>query len=124
MRFSDLTNEQRAEAKHRLLCERLEKSENRTPSYDEFANVDEVISDKEAEETYAGTEFSPDDFCCGGASDRDGVLDELQEWAVRELTDRNFAKSKGRIEPIHWDEHVGIEWARQSLLEHIKAVRP
>lgn len=124
MRFSDLTKDQRTEAKQRLLCERLEKSENRTPSYGELAGVDEAVSDKEAEEAYAGTEFTPDDFSCGEAADRDGVLDELQEWAERELTDRNFAKSKGRLEPIHWDEHVGIEWAKQFLLEHIKAGRP
>ena len=123
MRFSDLTNDQRTEAKQRLLCERLEESENRTPSYDELTGVDEAVSDKEAEEAYAGTEFTSDDFSYGEAADRDGVLDELQEWAERELVDRNFAKSKGRLEPLHWDEHVGIEWARQSLLEHIKAVR-
>lgn len=123
MRFSDLTNDQRTEAKQRLLCERLEKSENRTPSYDELTGVDEAISDKEAEEAYAGTEFTPDDFSYGEAADRDGVLDELQEWAERELVGRNFAKSRGRLEPIHWDERAGIEWARQFLLEHIKAVR-
>lgn len=124
MRFGDLTNDQREEVKRRLLCERLEENENRTPSYEELAGVGEAISDKEAEEAYAGTEFTLDDFSCGEAGDRDGVLDELQEWAERELTDRNFAKSKGRIEPIHWDEHAGIEWARQFLLDHIKAVRP
>lgn len=124
MRFGDLTKDQRTEVKQRLLCERLEKDENRTPSYGELADVDEAVSDKEAEEAYAGTEFVPDDFSCGVAADRDGVLDELQEWAERELVDRNFARCKGRLEPIHWDEHVGIEWARQFLLEHIKAVRP
>ena len=124
MRFSDLTKDQRTEAKQRLLHERLEESENCTPSYGELADVDEAISDKEAEEAYAGTEFTSDDFSCGEAADRDGVLDELQEWAERELTDKNFAKSKGRIEPIHWDEHVGLEWAKQFLLDHIKAVRP
>lgn len=123
MRFRDLTKDQRTEAKQRLLCERLEESENRTPSYGELAGVDESISDKEAEEAYAGTEFTSDDFSFGEAADRDGVLDELQEWAERELVDRNFAESKGRLEPIHWDEHVGIEWAKQFLLEHIKAVR-
>lgn len=123
MRFSDLTNDQRTEAKQRLLCERLEESENRTPSYDELTGVDEAISDKEAEEAYAGTEFTPDDFSYGEAADRDGVLDELQEWAERELVDRSFAKSKNRNGPLRWDEHSGIEWARQFLLEHIKAVR-
>lgn len=124
MKFSDLTKDQRTEAKQRILCERLEKSENRTPSYGELAEVDEAISDKEAEESYAGTEFVSDDFSCGEAADKGGVLDELQEWAERELTDRNFAKSKGRLDPIHWDEHVGIEWAKRFLLEHVKAVRP
>lgn len=124
MRFGDLTKDQRTEAKQRLLCERLEESENRTPSYGELTGVDEAISDKEAEEAYAGTEFTLDDFICGQAGDRDGILDELQEWAERELVDKNFAESKGRLEPIHWDEHVGIEWAKQFLLDHIKAVRP
>lgn len=124
MRFCDLTKDQRTEAKQRLLCERLEKSENRTPSYGELAGVDETVSDKEAEEAYAGAEFTPDDFSCGEAADRDGVLDELKEWAERELVDRNFAKSKGRAEPIHWDEHCGIEWAKLFLLAHIEAVRP
>lgn len=124
MRFDDLTKEQRTEAKQRLLCERLEEREKRTPSYSELSEVDETIPDNEADEAYAGTEFVSDDFSCGEAADRDGILDELQEWAERELTDRNFAKSKGRLEPIHWDEHVGIEWAKRFLLEHIKAVRP
>lgn len=123
MWFCDLTKDQRTEAKQQLLCERLEKTENRTPSYGELADVDEAVSDKEAEEAYAGTWFVPDDFICGEAADRDGALDELKEWAERELTDRNFARSKDRLEPIHWDEHVGIEWAKQFLLEHIKAVR-
>ena len=82
------------------------------------------MDDEVLEEAYAGTEFTSDDFSYGEAADRDDTLDELQEWAERELTDRNFAKSNDRIEPIHWDEHTGIEWARQFLLEHIKAVRP
>ena len=123
MRFSDLTKDQRTEAKQRLLCERLEERENRTPSYDELAGVDDTISDKEAEEAYAGTEFTSDDFSYGEAADRDGVLDELQEWAERELSNRNFAKSHGVYGPIPLHAHLGIEWARQFLIEHIKALR-
>lgn len=123
MRFCDLTKDQRTEVKQRLLCERLEKGENRTPSYGELADVDEAISDEEAEEAFAGTKFVSDDFSCGVAADRDGVLDELKEWAERELVDRNFAESKGRFEPINWDEHCGIEWAKHFLLVHIEAVR-
>lgn len=123
MKLSDLTNEQRLELKQDIVKDRNEHIGEGT-SYEDLANADELVDDEVLQEAYAGTEFTPDDFSCGEASDRDGVLDELQEWAERELVDRNFAKSKDRIEPIHWDEHVGIEWARQFLLEHIKAVRP
>lgn len=122
MRLSDLTNEQRLELKQAIVNDRNEHIGEGT-SYEELANADELVDDEVLQEAYAGTEFTPDDFSCGEAFDRDGVLDELQEWAERELVDRNFAKSKGRLEPIHWDEHAGIEWARQFLIEHIKAVR-
>lgn len=122
MRLSDLTNEQRLELKQAIVKDRNEHIGEGT-SYGELANADELVDDEVLEEAYAGTEFTPDDFCCGEAFDRDSVLDELQEWAERELTDGSFAKSKGRIGPIRLDEHSGIEWAKQYLLEHIKAVR-
>jgi hypothetical protein len=123
MKLSDLTNEQRLELKQAIVKDRNEHIGEGT-SYGELADADELVDDEVLEEAYAGTEFSPDDFACGDAADRDGILDELKEWAERELTDGNFARSKNRAEPIHWDEHVGIEWAKQFLLEHIKAVRP
>lgn len=123
MKLSDLTNEQRLELKQEIVKDRNEHI-GEGVSYEELANADELVDDEVLEEAYGGTEFDPEDFSCGEACDRDGVLDELKEWAERELSDRNFAKSKGRIEPIHCGEHAGIEWARQSLLEHIKAVRP
>lgn len=124
MRLCDLTKEQRTEVKQRVLCDRLLKGQNRTAGYSELADADELVSDKELEEAYGGTEFTLGDFSCGEAYDRDGVLDELKEWAERELTDSNFAKSKGVVGQIHLHEHIGLEWARQFLLEHIKAVRP
>ena len=123
MRLSDLTNEQRLELKQAIVKDRNEHIGEGT-SYEELADADELVDDEVLQEAYAGTEFTSDDFSCGEAADRDGVLDELQEWTERELTIKNFAKSKGRIEPIHWDERVGIEWAKQLLLDHIKAVRP
>lgn len=123
MKLSDLTNEQRLELKQAIVKDRNEHIGEGT-SYGELADADELVDDEVLVEAYAGTEFSPDDFDCGEAADRDGILDELKEWAERELTDGNFAMSNNRIEPIHWDEHVGIEWAKQFLLEHIKAVRP
>lgn len=123
MKLSDLTNEQRLELKQGILTKRNEARGEGT-SYGELADAGDLVSDKDLEDQLGGTEFVPDDFSCGEAADRDGVLDELKEWAERELTDGNFAKSKGRFTPIHWDEHVGIEWAKQALLEHIEAVRP
>lgn len=123
MRFGDLTKDQRTEVKQRLLCERLEKDENRTPSYGELADVDEAVSDKEAEEAYAGTEFVPDDFSCGVAADRDGVLDELKEWAERELLMAKYAKP-GAAMRLSLEVELGIDWARKALLDHIEAVRP
>lgn len=122
MRFGDLTRDQRTEVKQRLLCERLEKSEDRTPSYGELAGVDETISDKEAEEAFAGTEFVPDDFSCGEAADRDGVLDELKEWAERELLMSKYAKP-GAATRLSPEVELGIDWARKTLLDHIEAVR-
>lgn len=122
MKLSDLTNEQRLELKQTIVKDRREHI-GEGVSYEELANADELVDDEVLEEAYAGTEFSPDDFSCGEAADRDGVLDELKEWAERELTDRNFAESKGRLEPIHWDEHAGIEWAKQFLLDHIKELQ-
>lgn len=124
MRFSDLTKDQRTEVKQRLLCERLEKGENRTPSYGELAAVDEAISDEEVEEAYAGTEFAPDDFSCGVAADRDGVLDELKEWAERILRTCVFAHDHPLSSGVNTDTINGIEWARRRLLDHIEAVRP
>ena len=123
MKFGDLTKDQRTEAKQRLLCERLEKSENRTPSYSELAEVDEAISDKEAEEAYDGTEFVPDDFSCGEAAARDGVLAELKEWAERELLMARYAKP-GAAMGLSLEVELGIDWARKALLDHIEAVRP
>lgn len=123
MRFCDLTKDQRTEVKQRLLCERLEKDENRTPSYGELADVDEAVSDKEAEEAYTGTEFVLDDFSCGMAADRDGVLDELKEWAERELLMARYAKP-GAAMRLSLEVELGIDWARKALLDHIEAVRP
>ena len=123
MRLSDLTNEQRLELKQAIVKDRNEHIGEGT-SYEELADADELVDDEVLQEAYAGTEFTSDDFSCGEAADRDGVLDELQEWAERELTDRNYAESSGIHGPICLHAHLGIEWAKQFLLEHVKAVRP
>lgn len=91
MKYSDLTNEQKLEFKQHVLTVRNEDRGEGT-SYDELANADTLVSDEDAEAHAEGIAFSSDDFSCGVAADRDGVLSELKEWAERELLEERYAK--------------------------------
>jgi len=121
MRFGDLTNEQRLAFKQQLLTDRNE-AHGRGTSYDELADADYLVSDEDAESHAEGVEFSPDDFSCGVAADRNGVLDELKEWAERELLMGRYAKP-GAAMRLSLEVELGIDWARKALLDHIKAVK-
>lgn len=122
MDYRDLTNEQRLEFKQRILTERNDERGEGT-SYGELADADTLVSDEDAESKAEGIEFSPDDFSCGVAADRDGVLSELKEWAERELLTAKYAKpGTGRRPTL--EAKLGIDWARKALLDHIEAVRP
>ena len=122
MDYRDLTNEQRLEFKQHILTERNNERGEGT-SYGELADAGTLVSDEDAESKAAGIEFSPDDFSCGVAADRDGVLDELKEWAERELLMGRYAKpGTGRRPTL--EAKLGIDWARKALLDHIEAVRP
>lgn len=122
MDYRDLTNEQRLEFKQHILTERNE-AHGRGTSYDELADADYLVLDEDAESHAEGVEFSPDNFSCGVAADRDGVLDELKEWAERELLVGRYAEpGTGRRPTL--EAKLGIDWARKALLDHIKAVRP
>lgn len=120
MKFSDLTRDQKIEVKQRMLTERLLDAEGRSPSYWELAEVDSTISDEEVGKAFANVEFVFDDFSCGAAADRDSVLDELKEWAESFLKHANYVAA-GKLS--HLQASLGIDWAREALLEHIKAVR-
>ena len=122
MNYSDLTNEQRFEFKQQILTDRNSERGEGT-SYDELADAYRLVSDEEAESKADGIEFSPDDFSCGVAADRGGVLDELKEWAERELLMAKYAKpGTGRLPTL--EAKLGIDWARNALLDHIEAVMP
>lgn len=122
MRLDDLTAEQKLELKQQILTDRNEHLGEGT-SYGELANADGLVDDEVLEAEYGDTEFSPDDFSCGVAADRDGVLDELKEWAERELLTAKYAKpGTGRRPTL--EAKLGIDWARKALLDHIEAVRP
>ena len=123
MKFDDLSEDQRVELKQRILTERNEARGEGT-SYGELADADDLVSDDDLESWYGGTEFVSDDFTCGQAADRDGVLDEIKSWAEREL--RFCVYAKHAVLPIRRGLNgattLGIEWARKRLLEHIEAV--
>lgn len=122
MTLDDLSKEQKLELKQRILEDRNEHLGEGT-SYGELANADELVDDEVLEAEYGGTEFSPDDFSCGEAADRAGVLGELKEWAERELLTAKYAKpGTGRRPTL--EAKLGIDWARKALLDHIEAVRP
>ena len=59
MSVTDLTKEQLTELKENYLCETQENV-----SYNELANVNDIISDKLIKSIYAGVSFVPDDFFC------------------------------------------------------------
>jgi len=122
MKFDDLSEDQRVELKQRILTERNEARGEGT-SYGELADADTLVSDEDARAWAKGMEFSLDDFSCGVAADRDGVLSELKEWAERELLMGRYAKpGTGRRPTL--EAKLGIDWARKALLDHIEAVRP
>ena len=122
MDYRDLTNEQRLEFKQHILTERTHERGEGT-SYGELADAGRLVSDEDAESKAEGIEFSPDDFSCGVAADRDGVLSELKEWAERELLMAKYAKP-GAAMRLSLEVELGIDWARKALLDHIEAVRP
>lgn len=64
MTVSELTAEQIEELKQSYLCEHMEETEDRSPSYDELANAAESVPDLIIFEAYGDTIFSNDDFSC------------------------------------------------------------
>ena len=120
MTYDDLNNDQRIELKQRILMERNERR-GEGVSYGELADADDLVSDEDARDWAKGMEFSSDDFSCGEAADRDGVLDELKEWAERELLADNYRRDGNRPTV---EATLGLGWARTTLLRHIEAVRP
>jgi hypothetical protein len=57
MELKELNNEQRHTLKQHILVET-----NKSVSYGELANADNLVSDNELEERFGGTEFVEEDF--------------------------------------------------------------
>lgn len=61
MTVYDLNRDQLVELKQHYLTEQMD-ARGESPSWGELADADEIISDEEIYDEYAGTIFSPDDF--------------------------------------------------------------
>lgn len=62
MTVSELTREQLVQLKQSYLTDHLLEVEDRTPSYGELADADEIVPDAVIFGAEAATIFSPDDF--------------------------------------------------------------
>jgi len=60
----DLSKEEMLELKQNYLDNHLLEVEDRTASYGELADADEIVSDNIIFDTYEGTVFTDDDFFC------------------------------------------------------------
>lgn len=64
MTICELSTEQMTELKQTYLDNHLLETENRTASYNELANANELVPDWIIFDAYQGTYFTNDDFCC------------------------------------------------------------
>ena len=64
MTVSELSNDQMLELKQDYLTQHLLEVEERTPSYGELADADNIVDDAIIFEQYDGVVFSEDDFAC------------------------------------------------------------
>ncbi len=61
MKLKDLSGDQKLQLRQDILTRRMDKK-GESPSYGELADADDLVSDKELEDEFGGTEFVPEDF--------------------------------------------------------------
>ena len=61
MRLKDLSGDQKLQLKQDILTRRMDEK-GESPSYGELADADDLVSDKELEDEFGGTEVVPEDF--------------------------------------------------------------
>ena len=64
MNVHELNRDQLVELKQRFLCEMADPRIGETVSYGELNQADELVTDQEVFDYYAGTEFVEEDFLC------------------------------------------------------------
>ena len=71
MRVNELNRDQLEELKQRYYVDHV----NENPSYGELAAIDDLVSDEEVYEEYAGTDFVVDDFFSSAGQDEEDIID-------------------------------------------------
>lgn len=79
MTVYELNRDQLEELKQRYYMDHV----NENPSYGELAEIDDLISDEEVYEEYAGTDFVVDDFFSSAGQDEDDTCRVVIEDANR-----------------------------------------
>lgn len=109
MTVYDLNRDQLEELKTRYYADKV----GRDISYDEIYNIDELVSDSEIYEEYAGTDFVPDDFFCSAGEDdcweftlRDnpiyGSREDIAQMLIAIAQDIRNGGVNGRVHAVTW----------------------
>lgn len=78
MTLKDLTEDQKIELKQNILTQRMD-ARGESPSWDELADADDLVSDEDLEDWYGDVEFSPDDFVCSTGNDEMEIKTRIRE---------------------------------------------
>jgi hypothetical protein len=113
MTLKDLTEDQKIELKQNILTQRMD-ARGESPSWDELAIADDLVSDEDLEDWYGDTEFSPDDFVCSTGNDEMEIKTRIREdlnryydtdstYGISDLVEdlRTIAESSGKTDMGH-----------------------
>lgn len=137
MPFSELSEEQKHDAKENFLIRLADKdmfirqmkeyhpdkyageTEERGPSYGEMADADELVPDEVMEAE--GVDYCEDDFSSRNTSERSDI-DRLKHWIIREVTTTEYMTTHPESTWMH-DVLVNsavnavMSWARLKIIE-------
>lgn len=125
MTVYDLNREQLIELKQAYLTQQYDER-GESPSWGELASADEIISDDEIYEAYAGTDFVNDDFFCSAGQD------DIEENKFI-IADRNFFLHAVSSIEYQWSDWAAdtftkrgaidaLEWAHKNGYPGAKAI--
>lgn len=112
MTFDELSREQKIELKQGLVERR---NREKGTSYEELADADSLVSDEEAREAFAGTEFVPEDFSSRG--DRPFPVfspDFVESWCDANITPSQYEKDHDKLH-TNYDIRMALKYAADKI---------